>query len=158
MIAENRNLVGVRAFGTDGEKPSIDAFSHEFKYAVHLTCFNHVRRNLIDQLRVLQIPDDVQTEILNDVFGRKVGSMQLTGLVDSPSTSSFNEKLSTLMTKWKLHDLEDNKGPVNLFCSWFRANKEAVVRDNMLCPVREEAGMGSPLGLSIPIVVSASTF
>ena len=43
--------------------------------------------------------------------------MQLTGLVDSPSTSSFDEKLSTLMTKWKLHDLEDDKGPVNLFCS-----------------------------------------
>ena len=144
MIAENRNLVGVRAFGTDGEKPLIDAFSHEFKYAVHLTCFNHVRRNIKDQLRVLQIPDDVQTEILNDVFGRNVGSMQLTGLVDSPSTSSFDEKLSTLMTKWTLHDLEYDKGPVNLFCSWFRANKEAVVQDTMLCPVREEAGMGSP--------------
>lgn len=70
--------------------------------------------------------------------------MQLTGLVDSPSTSSFDEKLSTLMTKWKLHDLEDDKGPLNLFCSWFRANKEAVVRNTMPCPVREEAGMGLP--------------
>ena len=43
-----------------------------------------------------------------------------------------------------MHDLEDDKGPVNLFCSWFRANKEAVVRDTMLCPVCEEAGMASP--------------
>ena len=63
MIAENRNLVGVCAFGTDGEKPLIDTFIHEFKYAVHLTCFNHVRRNIKDQLRVLQIPDDVQTDL-----------------------------------------------------------------------------------------------
>ena len=57
MIAENGNLAGVGAFGTDHEKPLIDAFSHEFKYAVHLIYFNHVRRNIKDQLRVLQIPD-----------------------------------------------------------------------------------------------------
>ena len=31
-----------------------------------------------------------------------------------------------------------------MFCSWFRKNKEVVVRDTMLLPVREEAGMGSP--------------
>lgn len=37
MIAENRNLIGLRAFGTDGEKPLIDGFLHEFNFAVHLT-------------------------------------------------------------------------------------------------------------------------
>ena len=144
MIAENRNLVGLRAFGTDGEKPLIDAFLHEFKFAVHLTCFNHVRRNIKDQLRVAQVSDDVQSEILNDIFGRMVGSTQLTGLVDSPRRCPFEEKLSVLLSNWKLHDLDDDKGPVNVFCSWFRKNKEVVVRDTMLLPVREEAGMGSP--------------
>ena len=83
MIAQNRNLVGIRAFGTDSEKPLIEAFLHEFKFAVHLTCFNHVRRNIKDKLHDMKLPDDVQTEILNDIFGRKVGSTQLTGLVDS---------------------------------------------------------------------------
>ena len=74
MIAQNRNLVALRAFGTDGEKPLFDAFLHEFKFAVHLTCFNHVRRNVREKLQDLNLPDTVQTEILNDIFGQKVGS------------------------------------------------------------------------------------
>ena len=127
MVAQNRNLVRLRAFGTDGEKPLIDAFLHEFKFAVHLTCFNHVRRNIKDKLRDVKIPDDVQTEILNDIFGRKVGSTQLTGLVDSVSRYSFEEKLGTLISKWKLKDMDGDDGPVSLFCSWFHANKEEVV-------------------------------
>ena len=143
MIAQNRNLVGIRAFGTDSEKPLIEAFLHEFKFAVHLTCFNHVRRNIKDKLHDMKLPDDVQTEILNDIFGRKVGSTQLTGLVDSVNQYSFEEKLSTLISKWKLNDMSDD-GPVSLFCSWFRTNKEEVIRDTMLLPVREEAGLGSP--------------
>ena len=44
MISLNRNLEGLRAFGTDGEKALKDAFAHEFKCAVNLTCFIHVRR------------------------------------------------------------------------------------------------------------------
>jgi len=39
MIGLNKNLEGLRVFGTDGEKALIDAFLHEFKFAVHLTCF-----------------------------------------------------------------------------------------------------------------------
>ena len=73
-----------------------------------------------------------------------MGSTQLTDLVDSPSRCTFEEKLSVLLSKWKLHDLDDDKGPVNAFCPWFRTNKEIVIRDTMLLPVREEAGMGSP--------------
>ena len=62
------NLVGLRAFGTDSEK-----LIHEFKFAVNLTCYNHVRRNIKDQLLVAQIPDDVQSDIINDILGWKVG-------------------------------------------------------------------------------------
>ena len=116
MVAQNRNLVELRAFGMDGEKPLIGAFLHEFKFAVHLTCFNHVRRNIKDKLRDLKIPDDVQTEILNNIFGRKMGSTQLTGLVDSVSRYSFEEKLGILSSKWKLNDMDGDDGPVSLRC------------------------------------------
>lgn len=131
MIGWNRNLVGLRALGTDGEKPLFDAFLHEFKSAVHLTCFNHVRRNIKHKLHDAKIPDDVQTEILNDIFGQKMGSTLLTGLVDLSSRYSFEEKLSTLLIKWKQHDMDNDEGPVSLFCSWFRTNKEEVIRDTM---------------------------
>ena len=55
---------------------------------MHRTCFNHVRRNIKDKLQDVKVPDDVQSEILNDIFGCKVGSTQLIGLVDSVSRYS----------------------------------------------------------------------
>ena len=81
MIGDNRNLVGLRAFGTDSEKPLIDAFLHEFKSVVHLTCF---RRNITNKLCDAKISDNIQTEILDDIFGRKVGSTQLTADFEHP--------------------------------------------------------------------------
>ena len=133
MIGHYHNLVVLRAFGTDGEKPLIDAFLHEFKSAVHLTCFNHVRRNIKDKLRDAKISDNIQTEIMDDIFGRKVGSTQLTGLVDSASRYIFAEALSTLLSKWR-HDADDD-GRVSRFCSWFCTNKEEVIRNTMLLPI-----------------------
>lgn len=55
---------------------------HEFQSAIH---FNHVRRNIKDEVMA---PDDVKVEVLNDIFGRKLGSIQLT---DSSDTVSFGE-------------------------------------------------------------------
>ena len=144
MIGQNRNLESLRVFGTDGEKPLIDAFHHEFKSAIHLTCFNHVRRNIKDKLREMMIADEIQTEILNDIFGRRVGSTLIVGLVDSSSVHIFEEKLEMLVDKWKVHDLDSNQRKIGDFCSWFRAHKEDVIRDTMLLPIREEAGLGSP--------------
>ena len=45
--------------------------------------------------------------------------------------------------KWRLHDLDDDGGSLNQFCDWFR-NKEKVICNTMLLPVRERAGLGSP--------------
>ncbi len=52
LIGQYQELEGVRVVGTDGEQALIDAFKHEFGFAQHLTCFNHVRRNVKDKLRV----------------------------------------------------------------------------------------------------------
>ena len=144
MIGQNRNLEKLCVFGTDGEKPLIDAFHYEFKSAVHLTCFNYVRRNIKDKLREMMIGDEIQTEILDDIFGRRVGSTLNVGLVDSSSVHAFEEELETLVDKWKLHDLESSQRQIGDFCSWFQTYKVDVIRDTMLLPVREEAGLGSP--------------
>ena len=104
LVGHNKNLQELRAFGTDGEKPLSDAFLHEYKFAIHLTCFNHVRRNIKDELRKQLIPEEVQSEILNDIFGRQIGSTLLPGLVDSESETCFREKLGLLIDKWKLHN------------------------------------------------------
>lgn len=56
IIGQCRKLEAVHAFGTDGEKALADAFSHEFRYAQHLTCFIHFRRNVKDKLHDSKMP------------------------------------------------------------------------------------------------------
>ena len=144
MISLNKNLQRLHAFGADGEAPLADAFAHEFKKSVRLTCFNHVRRNIKDEMHKLAIPGELQTEVLNDIFGKRIGSTLLTGLVDSPSIMAYEEKITCLMNKWSLYDDDDEQGPFAKFCSWFDIYKKNMIRDTMHLPVREKAGLGSP--------------
>lgn len=144
LIGLNKNLAGIQAFGTDGEIALSNALAHEFKGATQLLCFNHVRCNLKEELRSLMIPDDVQTEILTDIFGKRVDTMLLTGLVDSESADSFDRSLDHLVQKWKLHDLDETSGPVTEFCDWFYTHKEEMFKQKMIRPVREKAGLGNP--------------
>ena len=90
----------MRAFGTDGEKSLVDAFSHEFRYAIHLTCFIHVRQNIKRKLQELQYPQTVMTEVLNDIFGCKQGDTFAEGLVDSSSEEDYGKKLQGLEERW----------------------------------------------------------
>lgn len=142
LIGQKKDLVKIRAFGTDGEKALIDAFSHEFRFAVHLLCFIHVRKNIKEKLSACSISDTVQTEILGDIFGKKVGSTLLEGLVDSEDVVSFEDNAALLLEKWMRN--EDELVAIEEFCRWFVKNKVDVIRKSMLRSVREEAGLGSP--------------
>ena len=92
IVGQCRQLEGVRAIGTDGEKALIDAFKHEFGFAQHMTCFIHVGRNVKDKLRECNIPTQLSCEIL-DIFGKKVGSVYIEGLVDAQDCIDFDEKV-----------------------------------------------------------------
>ena len=121
----------------------IDAFKHEFGFAQHLTCFIHVRRNVKDKLREYSISSQLATEILDDVFGKKLGSVYIKGLVDSIDTADFDEKEKMLFVKWRNseHTSESN---IEGFIDWFHRFKSPVVRESMISAVREECGLGSP--------------
>ena len=86
----------------------------------------------------------MKAEVLDDIFGKRIGSVQVIGLVDSCDIVSFQEKLNFLERKWRLHDLDDDGGPLNKFCDWFRTNIEKVICITILLPVRERAVLGSP--------------
>ena len=64
LVGLRRELQALRAFGTDGEKALADAFSHEFHYAIHLTCFIHCRQNIKRELQDLDFSETSRTEIL----------------------------------------------------------------------------------------------
>ena len=46
LVSLRKELQCLRAFGTDGEKALVDAFTHEFRFAIHLYCSIHVRNNV----------------------------------------------------------------------------------------------------------------
>ena len=108
-------------FGTDGEKALINAFQHEFPFAQHLTCFIHVCRNIKDELIQLGITQDIRIEILDDIFGKKIGDTHYEGIVDACTEVEFDEKAELLHDKWLLH--ENAKQEVQAFYEWFMKNK-----------------------------------
>lgn len=96
IVGQCCQLEGVRAIGTDGEKALIDAFKHEFGFAQHMTCFIHVCRNFKDRLRKCKIPTQPSTDILDDIFGKKVGSVYL---VDAQDCSDFQGKVQRFVAE-----------------------------------------------------------
>ena len=142
LIVLRRQLEALRAFGTDGEKPLSDAFSHEFCYAIHLTCFNHCRQNIKREMQQLGYPESLISDILNDIFGCQEGSTFFEGLVDSSNKEEFESKLALLKDQWE--EKENVHGTKTGFYNWFDQNKAGVMKSTMLKTVRTEAGLGSP--------------
>lgn len=142
LIGLCRELEAVRAFGTDGEKPLSDAFGHEFRYAIHLTCFIHCRRNIKTKLQELRFSEEALREILDDIFGSQQGNTFSEGLVDSEDEDDFDAKLDVVQKRWAeievCHDIEQE------FYSWFLRNKVDIMKSTMLKKVRSDAGLGSP--------------
>ena len=130
LVSMNKALANICAFGTDGEVALSNVLAHELKSAIHLLCFNHIRPNLKEELHSLAISTEVQSEILSDIFGKRIDSMHLTGLVDCRTEEDFEISLTTLIQKWKLHDLHEVSGPVTKFCAWFHSHKAKLFIDH----------------------------
>ncbi len=142
LVGLRRELQGLQAFGTDGEKALVDAFSHEFHYVVNLTCFIHCHRNVKRQLQELSFPECASKEVLDDIFGCQHGSTLSEGLVDSSSEEEFYQKLEVLEECW--NSLGDTYNAKPGFYDWFVRNKATTITKTMIKPVREEANLGSP--------------
>ena len=143
LVGQCPQLQVIRAFGTDGEKPLIDFFNHEFGFAQHLTYFIHVRRNIKEKLQLCCIPSDVAQQVMNDIFGQRRGTVFEEGIVDAVYTDDFQHKLESLETKWRNLDTSSSSD-FEGFLHWFTINKVDVLRNTMLRPVREECGLGCP--------------
>ena len=143
LIGQCPQLERIRAFGTDGEQALIKAFSHEFGFSQHLTCFIHVRRNIKDKLNECHVPSHVAKEVLDNIFGKRVGGVFEEGLVDSTDNSDFQAKVESLVAKWS--NMQDASAmDMRKFIEWFKANKVQTICSTMLRSVREECGLGNP--------------
>lgn len=66
LVGLKKKLDHLHTFGTDGEKALFDAFSHEFQFALHLTCFIHVWKNIKEKLSECAVPGAVRNEVLDN--------------------------------------------------------------------------------------------
>ena len=81
MIGLCREIEMLHVFGTDGEKALIESFQHKFPFAQHLTCFIHARTNIKEELMSSNISQDLWNKILDDMFGKQLGTTFPEGFV-----------------------------------------------------------------------------
>ena len=75
-----------------------------------------------------------------DVFGKQWGDTYFEGLVDAVDVASFDSKLQALRQRWQW--LTPAIG--HQFHVWFVKYEAALLKDTMIRPVCEAAGLGSP--------------
>ena len=103
--------------------------------------FIHVRRNLKDKLAECNIHVDLSQKILDDVFGKKLGTVFVEGILDASHDCDFQNKLDAVTQAWRSCSLPSTAN-LERFIDYLMVNKASVIQDTMLRSVREECGLG----------------
>ena len=138
LLGITPKLMGVLAFGTDGEEALVKAFKQQLQFAVHLRCFRHMRQDIRRKLITdMGFPDDIFSEILADVFGKREGPTFFEGLVDCNSEDEFNNKLDMLEERWDGFEALRSKVPDAYidFFTWFKRYHAEEIKSTMLRPI-----------------------
>ena len=137
------------AFGTDDEKALMGSFNETFERATRLLCEIRLRKNIDTKLVSMDIKGESKQSIMDDIFGRKIGSVFESGLLDAGSAEEFTGLLESLEKKWSLLHLGDN---------WAKMTndqrKEALSRVHHIGP--EEAFLNSVASVNKKLVVGES--
>ena len=129
----------VLVYGTDGEDNMAKAFSDVYSNAKHLRCDIHMKDNIKRKLSQLNITGDVASEIMPDVFGKKIDGGKEGGLVDCCSSEEFDSALISATQNWiTIH--ENGKDFVN----YFFKEKADVIRETARADIRSVCGLGYP--------------
>ena len=118
------------AFGTDDEKALVGGFNETFQRDTHLLCEIHLRKNIDTKLVSMDIKGESEQSIMDDTFGRKIGSVFESGLSDAGSSEEFIGLFESLEEKWSL--LHSNG---KAFHSWVDSKKtEEFIRYALSVP------------------------
>ena len=142
-------LKNLMAFGTDDEKALVGGFNETFERATRLLCEIHLRKNIDTKLVSMDIKGESKQSIMDDIFGRKIGSVFESGLLDAGSAEEFTGLLESLEKKWSLLHLGDK---------WAKMTndqrKEALSRVHHIGP--EDASLNSVASVNKKLVVGES--
>ena len=84
----------------DGEALQ-SAFNKQFKFAIQMKCFRHVRQNIRRKLTSnMGVEESKAAEILSHIFSKKSGANFNEGLIDAESESASEQKLSSFSLIW----------------------------------------------------------
>ena len=137
------------AIGTDDEKALMGGFNETFERATRLLCEIRLRKNIDTKLVSMDIKGESKQSIMDDIFGRKIGSVFESGLLDAGSAEEFTGLLESLEKKWSLLHLGDK---------WAKMTndqrKEALSCVHHIGP--EEASLNSVASVNKKLVVGES--
>jgi hypothetical protein len=122
----------------------VEAFAHNFPFALQLRCFLHLKRNVEEKLHSIGIPKQTTEVFVADIFGKQVGAVYKEGLVDCGSEEVFDVALQQLENVWNTREqpYATSSGPQ--FYGFFCRYQADVVNFHMRRDVREAVGLGSP--------------
>ena len=75
------------AFGTDDEKAL--GFNETYERATHLLCEIHLHKNIDTNVVSMDIKGESKQSIMDNIFGRKIGSIFESGLSEAGSAEQF---------------------------------------------------------------------
>ena len=144
LVGCRPKLRQVLAFGSDGDKALIEAFTHNFPYAIQLHCFIHFQRNVAEKLKNLGFSSAISQEFLDDIFGKQIGNSYQEGLVDCCSADDMDRCLSILKNTWDSREIAHLSSSESSFYAFFNKYQSDVVKYHMRKDLRESVGLGSP--------------
>ena len=144
LVGCRPNLRHVLAFGSDGDKALVEAFTHNFAYAIQLRCFIHFRRNVAEKLKNLGFSSSISQEFLDDIFGKHIRNSYQEGLVDCCSSDDFDRRLSQLKSVWDSRESLHLSTAESSFYNFFLKYQSTVIKYHMRKDLRECVGLGSP--------------
>lgn len=106
IVGLRPQLSNLQAFGTGGEKALEAAFQLQFKGAIHLLCFIHVKDAILQKLRDIGICGDSNSYFIQSIFGRQEGTHRFEGLVDCDDLEMFETNLKDMEQDWNKKECE----------------------------------------------------
>ena len=131
-------LKNLMAFGTDDEKALVGGFNETFGRAACLPYEIHLYKNIDTKLLSMDIKGESKQSVMDDIFGRKIGSVFESRLSDAGSAGNFIGLFESLEEKWSsLH----SNGSLPLLV-WLEKHEEFI--RSVISPIRQRAGLGFP--------------
>ena len=144
LVGCRPKLRQILAFGSDGDKALVEAFTHNFPYAIQLCCFIHFQRNVEEKLKSLGFSSAVSQEFLDDIFGKQIRNSYQEGLVDCCSVDDLDRCLNQLKSTWDSRESAHLSNTEPSFYAFFCKYQSDVIKYHMRRDLRDAVGLGLP--------------